>query len=240
MSLRFEEPKVTKTTNSYREGEVEITHPAFATIGLSRCTCSPSIELFGSNVKHSTFIKLEIKEAKKYTDGYSEHIFGNKTICEVILSGNQLGDLLSSMNVGSGVPCTLQRRETNWDIPMIKNQENPVDESRKVFKERLAKLAEKSIEAANKADKILSSKKPITKKEMEEVKSYLYKIKQELNSNIPYMNTCFEEKVETTISHAKSEVDSFVQTVINHAGLNAIKNGIVELPYEKVTLLGEE
>ena len=234
MPVRYEEPTISKPEDrGYNRGETTITHPAYGLIGLTRCTCSPSQEMFGTSVKHGSYIKLTIKTAVKTTNGDYGFIHGDKTLCEVELSGNQLGDLLSSMNVGDGVPCTIRRTETNWDIPMIKNQESPVEESRKSFEKRLKELNNVAKDTAHEANELLKQK-TVSKKDLAAIVGKLYKIEQELSSNQAFVNECFERKIEKTITEAKAEVDCFVNTVIANTGIAALKNGIVALPFKDV------
>jgi len=104
--------KITRVTDDSKaafRGEVKETHPAFGLIGLSRVSCSPSAVLFGSAVKHGHYVELTIKEAERHSSIYRDFNFGRTELIKVAFSGTQLGELLTSMNVGDGVPCTITR-----------------------------------------------------------------------------------------------------------------------------------
>jgi len=236
MPVDYEAPTVTHDEHGHHKESKKYTHPAYGVVGLSRITSCPSVQLFGSNVNHSSLIKLEIKTAERSSEGNYEFIFGKKTLTEVWISGTQLGDLLSSMNCGDGVPCTIRKRETNWDIPLIKNDETPVTESRKAMQDRINTVTAAARDMVIKSQELLKQK-TINKTDIKELDGYLFRIKQELDSNLGFVAKCFDEKIEKTISHAKGEVDAFVNTVIASAGLEAIAEGRFnsELPFiEKV------
>lgn len=105
MSQKYEAPTVKNEGISTMEKTY--THPAYGCVSLSRITCSPPQQLFGSHAKHSHFISLKIKRAERQSNGDFDFIFGRNELIEIYLSGTQLGDLLTSMNVGERIPCTI-------------------------------------------------------------------------------------------------------------------------------------
>jgi hypothetical protein len=223
MTVSFEAPTVTYDEHGHHKESKRYTHPAYGKISLSRCT-GGGMQLFGSHVKHNNFIKLEISTAERSSEGNYEFIFAKKTLTEVWISGTQLGDLLSSMNCGDGVPCTIRRREGNWDIPMIQDDQTPITESRKAMQDRIDQVTAAARDMVIKSQELLSQK-TVNKTELKEINGYLNKIKQELDSNLGFVSKCFDEKIEKTVTHAKGEVDAFVSNVIASAGLEAIAQG---------------
>jgi hypothetical protein len=224
MAKRSEAPTIKQDVNRVRDNEVTYTHPAYGVIGISNISTG-NYTLFGSNVKHSHFVSLRIKTAERHTDGNHDFIFGKQELIEVYLSPTQFAEMLTTSNCGDGVPCTISRRETNRDIPYIESQDTVITDSRKALQDRLDKITVRAKEMITKSEAMLESKKPLTKADMKELNGYLYTIKQELNSNLSYVAKCFDEKMETTIAHAKGEVESFVSSTITRAGLDAIANG---------------
>lgn len=101
----IEEPTVTPASAPF-DG-VKVTHPAFAAIRAARITGQTS--LFGSNVGHSGFVRVEISAAESNDSGYNEHLYGfaGRYIC-VDMSESQWVAFISRMNIGSGVACTLR------------------------------------------------------------------------------------------------------------------------------------
>lgn len=241
MSVRYEKPTVSEDASWKGKDSKKITHPAYGMIGLSRCTTNPPMHLFGSNIKHSNFICLSIKTAERSTDGNHEFRFAKKNLIEVWISGTQLGDMLSSMNVGEGVPCTIRYRETDYDIPLIADEDTIVSDSRKALQNRINELTRVANDLCKQSKELL--KQPTVKKsDLKELDNKLDRILVELNSNLGYVAECFDEKVEKTVTHAKGEVDAFVSNVIASAGIKAISEGMVstELPFKLISINGEE
>ena len=60
----------------------------------------------------------------------------------------------------------------------------------------------------------------------------LYKLQQDLNTNMPYIAEKFDEQMDKSISHGKAEIEAYVQNKITSLGLEKlqdIKNGIIKL-----------
>lgn len=236
MPQTYEKPTV-KEGSLHREGKI-MQHPAYGVIGLTRTTCQPAMNLFGSHVRHSSFITLRIHTAEKDTHGDYEFVHARKPLCEVMLSGTQLGDLLTSMNVGDGVPCTIRMRETDWNIPAIDDEETPISESRKSMNARLQEVMGKTDRMIGEAKSLLKDKKSLNKGELTSLVNKLDMIHQDIFSNLPFVAKCFDEKIEKTVTHAKGEVDAFVTQTIRSAGLEAIAGGYrIEIPHHNQPLI---
>lgn len=237
MPVKYEAPTIKDDESGVRRDSKIYTHPAYGVIGLSRCSCTPSMQLFGSSVKHSNFITLRIQTAERDSNGDYDFIHPRQLITEVIVSGNQLGEMLSSMNVGEGVPCTIRRRETDWDIPYILDQETPVTESRKSMQDQLNNVMKRTDQLIASSKEMVDNPKPLTKKDMKSLVDQLAMLRQEIHSNLPFVAKCFDEKIEKTIVHAKAEVEAFVSTTVHRAGLDAIAKGTynVQLNYAEDT-----
>ena len=225
MSKKYIKPIIKETEHSRRDNEKVYEHPAFGMIGISRISCTPSITLFGSEIKHSHLISLRVKTAEKYTDGNHTFYHGRKELVEVFLTPNQFSKMLINMNCGDGVPCTINNRESDRDIPGIIDETTPITESRNAFQDRINRVTDKATSMIKKAEEILESPKACSNSDMKELKSYLASIKQELDCNMSCVANSFDEKMEKTVAQAKAEVESFVSSTIKQAGMEAIANG---------------
>src|SRR5208337_4240325 len=86
--------------------------PSYAMVSFSRISAGgEGLSLFGSSIKHHSAITLSIKQARlsRDTDLSHDWYFAENRfpLIEVTLSPNQFAELLTSMNVGDGVPATL-------------------------------------------------------------------------------------------------------------------------------------
>jgi len=220
-------------TNTFGDNDIKETHPAFGMISLSRCSCTPSANLFGSAVQHGHFITLSIKKAHRTTSVYKDWYSADEELIQVCITGNQLGDLLTSMNVGDGVPCTLNR-VMGKGIPDIAEESNILKEAQDQMVEKLKKNFEVTDKMVTRAEELLKSSTPLKKSEKEELLWNLTQIKRGLVSNVEYAGKCFNEKTEKLILQAKGEVETYINTKITSAGLQALGGTpIVEINYNK-------
>ena len=80
-------------------------HPSYGIVGISRI--SGNTALFESEVKHMYYIALRIKEAERWQDGTKVRVHGRRELIEIYLTEAQFAQLITSANIGDGVPCTL-------------------------------------------------------------------------------------------------------------------------------------
>ena len=209
-----------ETKNGVRDGEVAETHPAFGMISLTRTTCSPAAVLFGSAVRHGQFIAITIKEAQRCANSSNDWYFGRKELIRVVISGTQLGDMLTSMNVGDGVPCTIERFNGEGR-PRIEEFNTIQAEAQAQMSDQLDRTFEKSKDLLEKARTIVEKGAP-KKADKEELLSLLTQLSYGIGSNIKFAGKCFDEKVEKMVTQAKGEVESFISNKIHSAGLEAL------------------
>lgn len=186
--------------------------------------------LFGTNVDSGTAIALRVKRASVDRGLNRNWIHSEGELIEVILSPNQFSELLTTMNQGSGVPCTIQhvggkRMKAPPEIP------SEPEKIREEFKEECKKLDRKMNEFGQKIVKILD-KKSIGKADKEQIRDHLAMLHREVGANFPYVLESFQEATDDITKDAKAVVDSFVTTAITNAGIKAIKDndGIVSVP----------
>ena len=73
-------------------------HPSYGQVSLSTIHSSGGVDLFGSRIKHGTFIELKIQTAELERDEFHDHYFGRDHIVKVWLSPAQFTGLLTQMN----------------------------------------------------------------------------------------------------------------------------------------------
>lgn len=212
--------KIHREKKGISDGGVTETHPAFGMIALSRTTCHPPAVLFGSSVKHGNFISITIKEAQRESSPSHDWYFGRGELIRVVISGTQLGDMLSSMNVGDGVPCTIERFNGE-SRPKIEEFSTVQAEAQEQMKQQLDATFEKSRELVKKAAELVKAGLP-KKAEKEELLSLLTRISHGIGGNLEYAGKCFDEKVEKMVTQAKGEVESFIASKVHSAGLEAL------------------
>lgn len=197
-------------------------HESYGMIQLTRISGSPS-PLFGSSIKHSNTIRLRVKEAELDRHLNRNWYYGRKDIVEIEMSYSQFVDAISNMST-EGVPCTIlyvngERREP---CPFQDVRETFVDE----FQKDIDDLLKKSATAAKLAEEKLKASGPISKKERLEIASILYKIEQDLRSNLNFVLSSFNKQTEATVKEAKGEIESFFSSKIHSLGSKALVDSL--------------
>ena len=198
-------------------------HPSYGLVGFSRITCSPPEHLFGSSIKHSNIIRLEIHESELERAYQQNRYYAGKRLITVDLSPIQFADLLTHMNVGQGIPCTIVRTQTDKE-----NRPSPPDTSftaisKQELKKEMNDLGEKIKILTADTKKILSQGGNIKKADKEKILKDIMFLEQEVNSNIPFAHECFQEACNATVSEAKAEIDATYVTVKDKLGEKALQ-----------------
>lgn len=200
-------------------------HPSYVMVGFSRRQGNPG-RLFGSALPHhQTYITLSVTTATQVTRNGEAMYFGGMPpgqLLEVDLSPVQFAELLTSMNVGTGVPGTL-RCIQNVSVEKPPSQEGTdVENIRAEFKTRLKEVSEKLKEGRVRAREILEKKSALTKSEKEEIEAILRTTDKILLDYGPYLVDLFQEATSRVVTAAKSEIDSFVTHNVIAEGIKSL------------------
>ena len=200
-------------------------HPAFGMVGFHRVTNGPGRNpLFGSHLdRHHETIPLRVHEAVRGHDLSRDWIYADNQILEVELSPVQFSQMLTTMNVGEGVPCTIR-----WQQGVGRVAEMPDDyesEQTKIYEAFKAEIAEKEASIGPRLaelDEILS-KKSINKGDRERIRELALGIFRYYSENTSFVLKQFEESAEKVVTAAKAQVDEFVTSTLIRAGMEKLK-----------------
>ena len=78
-------------------------HESYGLVGVSRISGSDR-NLFGSSIRHKNTMMLRVKRANKERHLNRDWYHANETIVEVEMSPVQYAEMISSPNVGEGIP----------------------------------------------------------------------------------------------------------------------------------------
>ncbi len=196
------------------------THESFGQIRFNRSQGSASF--YGSELQQDHYITMEIHQSEIQRQLTNEWHFENGApIVKLRMTSGQFAEMITSMNNGSGVPCTLE---------MIKGerlQKLPPQESRKEFvhrkfEDRMKDFADTIRERQNKA-KELVKKKTLSKQDIHDLTHHLEWLTGEVERNIPYFAKCFQETMDEVVLEAKTEVENAIQHKISVLGLNELQ-----------------
>jgi len=197
-------------------------HESFAMLGISRGSTSFGKNLFGSSIKHSHTITLRIKPAKLDRHLNRDWFHGTRVpYVEVEMSYSQFAEAITSLNVGDGVPVTLRYldgREIE-ECPQFDKRQK-IDEE---FEKEMKSIGQSLRILTAQAESLLNDKKAPTKADKEAILSGIKMLRQEIESNVPFIKKSFTEQMDKTVIEAKGEVEGFVMHKVISAGLEGLQ-----------------
>lgn len=202
------------------EKEEKITHPSFGQIEFSRIQSGGNQFFYGSELQQQNYMVLRIHGSEINRTLTADRFHPRKQLVEIRLTANQFSELITSMNYGSGVPCTILQ------LPGERIEQMPDVESRKSFvhrqfKSRMQQFAD-TLKVKQDRVKELAAKKTLSKADQDELNWTVNWITQEVKENIPFFAECFQETTDKVVLEAKSEVENAILHKINTLGLNAL------------------
>ena len=163
--------------------------------------------------------------AAKDEEGYGDkrvYTQSNRPIVELEMSSAQFAELLTTMNMGQGVPCTLKYADGKQvDQTPLMAEDKPIDIGKKFFEKNAKEFSDKISTVTKQLSEELEDIK-MSKKSKDKVNNILTKVRQEVCANMPFYVEIFEETAEKVISESKAEIDAFVTSGIVRAGLDAL------------------
>lgn len=200
------------------------THESYGMVAMNRVTGTRR-NLFGSHLKeHSSTIRIVVRRGQRVFNNGEDYYMSSdrRPIVELELSAAQFSELITSMNVGDGVPCTLL--SVNGELvaspPVAKTQAERV---RSKFREKMESIGESLRENLSEIDSILA-KKIVNSGDKKKIRNIFSSFMTEIQSNIPFVLEQFEESAEKIVTHSKQEVDAFVRQIFIAAGIKSVKD----------------
>jgi len=207
--------------------EQEKKHESYGMVGLSRVTCRPSVNLFGSSIKHGNTIRLRIKTGVVARDLNRDWYRGQKGLIEIELSPTQYAEMITSLNIGDGVPCTIRYiGNKSIDNPPETKQRQMFEEE---FRKDVHKIKEKCQKDVTEISKVLLKKGGITVYERKKINDMIVMLMQDVNSNLPFVQRSFNKSIDKTVLEAKGEVEAFVMNKVTSLGIKGLEKEMLQL-----------
>lgn len=199
-------------------------HPSYGMVQFSRIS-GGSGNMFGSSVKHHHFIRLRIVPGSIMRDLSREWFSGDiKPFIEVDLSPYQYAELLTTMNCGSGVPCTI-RRLHGQEVEGPPSRDGEMVRMENEFKETAKDVAA----ALDDVLAMLNKSGPLSATERKEALSKATKAKRGIEANMPFLKKSFDENIEEVAADAKSGIDALWTHTIATLGAEALAARVPEM-----------
>ncbi len=196
-------------------------HPSFGLVGISRRSANGVTPLFGSNIQHQHTISFTIKRAENNRHSNNDWFHGKEDLIEIEMSGSQFSELITSFNMGDGVPCTI-RRFNGQDYP-DPPYENPIDIFQKEFASKMHNITKQCSSLVEDCVTMLRDKPSIGKADRDFIMRSITSLMQQIGSNVPFVSQQFNESMEKTVSQAKSEIETFVTNRMISIGIDVAK-----------------
>jgi hypothetical protein len=169
-----------------------LSHESFGQIQFNRSNANGT-HFYGSELPQDHYISMEVHHSEIHRELTQDRYYNRGQVLRIRLSSGQFAEMLTSMNCGSGVPCTIERIEGR------KIGELPMQESRKEFvhrkfEDRMKMFGDTIRERQNKA-KELVKKKTLSKDDMHQLQMHLEWLTGEVERNIPFFAKCFQSVV---------------------------------------------
>lgn len=207
------------------EDEEGQTHPSYGQVLFSRIS-GGSRRLYGSPVrKHGDSIILEIRRSEVTHRLGSTYFFGRKRLIEVELSAAQFASLLTTMNVGSGIPCTI--RQIDGERVEDPPDDDPLEHERVAHaftnEGKYATRINGALAEAEAALRETLERKAIRKADVREALAKVVSASQDVKANLPFMLGQFREAAERVATTVKAEADAWLTNTVVRAGLTSLR-----------------
>ncbi len=205
-------------TKSERE-----TDETWVMVGLSRIQCSHPVEIFGSTIRNSNTIELTIRRAERYRSHGRWNYLSKGRIIRVEMTPVQFAELITSANMGDGVPCSL--RELEGKQYGYKYGEDMGDTVKTDMADTLVELKDRCNLAGHHINTILKRPGRVSAAEKDEMAENLHHILMGVNSNLPFVEKQFKKTMNEAVLEAKQEINAHMEMTVRNIGLDALANG---------------
>ncbi len=199
----------------------EITHESFAMMGFTRVTSNVGATMHGSDLKHNTFIRMDLRHSSMRRGLNHNWYHGDKIIASVEMSQNQFAELITSMNLGDGIPVTLKRTERDGELA-DPEYTNVVEQHQREFKGKTDSIATGGDALITKMKSIFSKTGTIKKADKEQLLKDLEFVVQDIQANLPYVEDCFRETMDKVVTDAKGTIEAYYTHRIIETGIKAL------------------
>jgi len=183
-------------------------------VGASRIT--GAAVLHGSDFEHNRFIRLTVRTAEWVRDLSHDWHHARDILVEVDLTEAQWCTLFSSLNVGEGVPCTI-----NFDAKRGHAARLPPIERATMFKTEANQRINHALQEIEQLRAEIDAL-DLPKAKALKLKSRVAVAVQELRDNLPFVAKSFGEHMEKFVEKAKAEVHGYVMGTLTRLGLDRL------------------
>lgn len=204
-------------TPEIRHLRVPKEHPSYGMVSISKVQSSHPRSCFGSPLLHRGTVRLYIHKAELKRSLHEDRFFAKERIMELEMTTAQFAEMLTSPNT-QGTPVTIIAREgeTQEPCPFVSKIEQFESELRGKI-QKITQEANTSMETLN----TLVQDSKLSKKEKEHIAGKLRMLRQEVESNLPFLFQQMAEEMGNVIQNAKTEILNYHNESAKAKGLPA-------------------
>lgn len=216
-------PEMTRSDSpGYGKDREIYNHPAFGTITMTIPQGNRRDSLFGSDIGHTSCIRIQIDRAELHRDLNHDWIHQRDHLLEFEMSHAQFAQFITSAGNGGGTPITLRWTEKDKQLPAIKKIETKHDTFRREINRSAAERLEMMEKWVGSLGAMLDSGK-IGKNGLREIHKELKRHVEQLPGTMDFVVKSAEEALEKATSDAMIQIESYVQMTANRIGLKRIE-----------------
>jgi hypothetical protein len=203
--------------------EKKYNHPSYGVVQFNKVNGSPGC--FMSNVNLGGYISLIVNKAQLNRNLSSYLVFPKEEVLRLRLSYHQFAELITNMNKGCGIPCTLEWLNKEGQV---ERYEAPPDERTQFeteLKDTLTNTLSKLEELTKQVDK-LKEKGKASKTELTELGNLIGSVSSKLTSNIPFVEQSFQEALDQRVANVKVETSAWIENKLINMGLEQLKDQV--------------
>ncbi len=137
------------------------------------------------------------------------------------MSQNQFSELITSMNMGDGIPVTLNYTEQDGCIESPEFT-SKLDIHENEFKEMTKRVNSEAVALVATMKELLSGSGTVKKADREALINQAEAVSRDIGANMPYVEECFKESMDKVVVDAKGTIEAFYQHRVIESGLKAL------------------
>lgn len=183
-------------------------HPAWGMISAHRYQNSPpGAVLFDSDIRHQHTIGVSISTASRRRDLNRDWLHAERDFIEIEMSEAQWASFVSGVGGGSGVPCTIRRRE-DGNVPGTP------------FQPRLQESMDEVADAASKAqEQVVAAFEAYNEHRTAANRRALEFAIRNMPANITFAAQSLTEHAENVVQRARADIEAMVVTKAAQLGI---------------------
>lgn len=190
--------------------------------------------LFGSDLRHTECVRITVTRAQQRRDLSNDWMTADDTVVVLELSNAQFAQFITSNGNGDGTPCTLRYAPAPGTPTPEMAEIERIESAQDTFRREIRAAATKRLEAIQaEIDRlgVMVETGKLPKTELREVHKELTRHAQQLGGSIGFVVEQAEEALAKATSHAKIEVEAYIDNVARRVGLEtAAKLGLSTPP----------